>query len=197
MRVWPEFTEHAIDPLRLQRREPERQGLSLRRHIEEALTAILIALLLQHIALVDELLEHAAERLFRDVEDLEQIRNPHAGVAVDEMQDPVMRAPETKLQKHLVGVTDEVPVGEEQQFDDVPNGLRRRSTRRTAFRHPCTGYSDLAHIYVSHIDIFCFYVTKTVPETKGSYQKDPFRLSMREVLTASFRVSQVIPGVTG
>src|SRR5215510_3349969 len=197
MRVWPEFTERAIDPLCLQRREPERQGLSLRRHIEEALTAILLALPLQHITLIDELLEHAAERLFRDVEDLEQIRNLHAGVAVDEMQHPMMRPPETKFQKHLVGVADEVTVGKKQQFDDVPNGLRRSSARRTALCHPRTGHGDLAHIYVSHIDIFCFYVTKTVPETKGSYQKDPLRVSLRELLTASFRVGQVIPGVTG
>ena len=139
----------------------------------------------------------AAKQFQQLVMDLEQIRNLHAGVAVDEMQHPMMGAPETKFQKHLVGVADEVTVGKKQQFDDVPNGLRRRSARRTAFCHPCTGYSDLAHIYVSHIDIFCSYVTKTVPKTKGSYQKDPFRWSMREVLTASFRVGQVIPAVTG
>src|SRR5690242_15644322 len=95
------------------------------------------------------------------------------------MQHPVMGTPETKLQKHLVGVTDEVTIGEKQQLNDVPNRLRRRPARRTAFCRPCARNSDLAHIYVSHIDIFCFYVTKTASETKGSYQKGPFRLSTR------------------
>src|SRR5262245_48773708 len=145
MRVGPEFTERAIDPLRLQRREPERQGLSLWCHIQEALTAILLTLPLQHITLIDELFEHTAERLFRDVEDLKQIRHLHAGVAIDEMQHPMMGAPETKFQKYFVGIADEVTIGEEQQFDDVPNGLRRSSARRTAFCQPRANDSSFAH----------------------------------------------------
>jgi hypothetical protein len=30
------------------------------------------------------------------------------------------------------------------------------------------------HIYVSHVDIFWFYVTKSGPRTKGSYRNVPF-----------------------
>src|SRR5262249_4315769 len=112
--------------------------------------------------------------LLRDVEDLEQVRNLHAGVAVDEMQHPVMGAPETKLQKHFVGVTDEITIGKKQELNDVPNGLCRRSACGTAICQSRACVSRFVHIYVSHIDIFCFYVTKTASETKGSYQKGPF-----------------------
>src|SRR6187399_28666 len=174
MRVGSEFAERAIDPLRLQRRKPERQGLALRSHVQETLAAILLAFLLQHVTLIDQLFEHAAKRLLRDVEDLEQVRDLHAGVAVDEMQHPMMGASETKLEQHLVGIADEITIGEKQQLNDVPNGLASRPTRRTAFCQTRAGDSGFAHIYVSHIDIFCFYVTKTVSETKGLYQKGPF-----------------------
>ena len=126
MRVGPEFAEGAVDALGLQAGELERQRLALRRHVEQALAAVLRALLLHHVALVDQLLEHAAERLLGDVEDVEQVGDLHAGIAVDEMQHPVMGAAEAELGEHLVGVADEIAVGEEQQLDDVPDRLRRR-----------------------------------------------------------------------
>src|ERR1700716_843577 len=40
---------------------------------QQPLAAIVGALLLQHIALVDELLEHAPERLLGDLQDVEQL----------------------------------------------------------------------------------------------------------------------------
>jgi hypothetical protein len=81
------------------------------------------------------------------------------------MQHPVMGAPETKLQEHLVGVTDEVTVGEKQQLNDVPNGLPRRSTRRTAFCAPRRP-QRLYHIYVSHVDIFCFMLQNSIRDER-------------------------------
>ena len=107
----------------------ERQRLAFRRHVEQALAAVLRALLLHHVALVDELLEHAAERLLGDVEDVEQVGNLHAGIAVDEMQHPVMGAAEAELVQHLVGIADEIAIGEEQKLDDVPDRLGRRGRR--------------------------------------------------------------------
>jgi len=104
-------------------RELHRQGLAFRRDVEQALAAVVGALLLHHVALIDELLEHAAERLLGDFQHVEQLRNLHAGIAVDEMQHPMVRAPEAQLRQHVVGVADEVAVGEEQQLDDVPDGL--------------------------------------------------------------------------
>ena len=63
-----------------------------------------------------------------------------------------MGAPEAELGQDVIGVADEVAVGEEQELDDVPNGVgvacrgvaRRRGGRTV----------DGWKIYVSHIDIF-------------------------------------------
>jgi len=81
------------------------------------------ALLLQHVTLVDQLLEYAAERLLRDLENVQQLGDLHAGVAVDEMQDPVMRAAEPEFGQHVIGIADEVAIGKEQQLNNVPDRL--------------------------------------------------------------------------
>jgi len=91
--------------------------------MKEPLAAILGALALHHIALVDQLLEHAAERLLGDLQNVEQVGNLDAGIAVDEMQHAVMRPAETELGQHLVRVGDEIAVGEEQELDQVPARL--------------------------------------------------------------------------
>jgi len=80
---------------------------------------------LHHITFVDELFEHAAERLLGDLQDIEQVRNFHAGIAVDEMQHAVMGAAEAELGQNLVGIADEVAIGEEQELDEVEIGLAR------------------------------------------------------------------------
>src|ERR1700690_3338130 len=175
MRVWAELGEGAIDALSLQTGELERQGLALRRHIQETLPPVLRAFLLHHEALIDQLLEHAAERLFGDVEDIQEVGDLHAGIAVDEMQHPVMGAPETELGEHLVRIADEIAIGEEQQLDDVPDRLgRRRGCARALGQAAGRGGNLGAHIYVSHVDIFWFYVTKTLPGTKGSCRNGLF-----------------------
>ena len=98
-------------------------GLALRRDVKQALAAVVRALLLQHVALVDQLLEHAAERLLGDVQDVEQVGDLHARVAVDEMQHPVVGAAEAELEQHLVRVADEIAIGKKQELDDVPDRL--------------------------------------------------------------------------
>ena len=118
--------------------------------IQQPLAAVGGAFLLLHIALVDELLEDAAERLLGDPQDAEKLRDLHAGIAVDEVQDPVMGTAEAELGQHLVGVADEIAVGEKQQLDQVPDGLRPV---------PGFGRNRDAHIYVSHVDIFFGFVT--------------------------------------
>src|SRR5262245_36373427 len=104
-------------------RELHGERLAFRRDVEQALAPVVRTLLLHHVALVDELLEHAAERLLGDLEDVEQLRNLHAGIAIDEMQHPVMGAPETEFRQHVVGIADEIPISEEQELDDVPDRL--------------------------------------------------------------------------
>ena len=109
-----------------------------------------------HVAFVDQLLEHAAERLLGDAQDIEQLRDLHARIAVDEMQHPVMRAAETEL-----------------AAAPRPDRRRSRDRRRTAARS-CprsargaaggrrsspgepVARSQGCGIYVSHVDIFWF-----------------------------------------
>src|SRR5690348_441860 len=167
VRAGPDLVEGARDAHRLELRQLERQRLALLCRVEQPLAPVLRAFLLQHVAFVDELLEHAAERLLGDVEDVEQVGDLHARIAVDEVQHAVMGAAEAELRQHLVRIADEVAIGEEQKLDDVPDGLSGRS-------RPLGGVAWGVHklgppIYVSHVDIFWFYVTKTPVATKGSY----------------------------
>ena len=131
----PDLLERAVDALGLQARELADQRLALRRRIEQALPAVVVAGLLHDVAFVEQLLQHAPERLLGDAQDVEQVGDLQPGIAVDEMHDPVMRPAEAEGLQLIVGVADEVAVGEEQQLDDVPAqiGLARRgrcATRR-------------------------------------------------------------------
>ena len=86
------------------------------------------------------------------------------GIAIDEMQHPMMGAAEAQFEQHLVRIADEIAIGKKQQLDDVPDRVRgryRRRTGRCAIGHTRAGRGDIIHIYVSHVDIFWFYVTKT------------------------------------
>ena len=49
------------------------------------------------------------------------------------MHDPVMRPAESEGLEHLVGIADKVPIGEEQEFDDVPTKFAG-ATRGGGFR---------------------------------------------------------------
>ena len=151
----PSSRERAGDALGLQAGELHRQRLALRRDVEQALAAVVLALLLHDVALVDQLLEHAAERLLGDLQDVEQVGDLHAGMAVDEVQHPVMRPAEAELGQHVVGIADEVAVGEEQQLDEVPDRLA--AVQAAARPGRLAGALRRAgNIYVSHIDIFRF-----------------------------------------
>ena len=64
--------------------------------------------------------DRAAKRLLGDTQDVEEIGDLEAGIAVDEMHDPVMGAAEAENFEFIIGVTDEVAIGKEQQLDDIP-----------------------------------------------------------------------------
>ena len=66
------------DPRGLQTGKLHRQRSRPWRDVEQALAAVVGAFLLHHIALVDELLEHAAERLLGDLQDVEELGDLHA-----------------------------------------------------------------------------------------------------------------------
>ena len=178
MRAGPKLGERAGDPLGLQAGELHGQRLALRRDIEQALAAVVRALLLHHIALVDQLLEHAAERLLGDLQDVEQVGDLHARIAVDEMQHAVMRAAEAELGQHLVGVADEIAVGEEQQLDDVPDRLVGPPLR--ALPGPAVALVRSVVKFMSAIlTYFGWFVTQRRAFAKGSCRRGyPRRLSL-------------------
>ena len=114
------------DARRLQTGELHRQRFSGRTHIKQPLAAIIGAFFLHDVAFIDQLLEDATERLFGDFQHIEQFGDLHAGIAVDEVQHAVVGAAEAELFQHLVRITDEFTIGEEQKFDEVPARLSIR-----------------------------------------------------------------------
>jgi hypothetical protein len=47
-----------------------------------------------------------------------------------------MRPAEPESLQFVIGVTDEIPVGKEQEFDDIPAQIGRARGSRTPFRSP-------------------------------------------------------------
>jgi hypothetical protein len=78
------------------------------------------------------------------------------------MHHPVVRPAEAEHFQLVIGVADEIAIGKEQQFDDIPaqfSGLRRR---RSAFDRPRIGAGrGTRKIYVSHVDISWVQCYKT------------------------------------
>ena len=106
---------------------------------------------------IDQLLEDAAEALLGDLQDVEEIGDANPGMAVHEMDDAVMRATEAVAAKHLVGIGDEVAVGEEEQLDERDLGIvlgRQRTRHDTSGTCFADDVGVVCQIYVSHVDIF-------------------------------------------
>ncbi len=72
------FDRH-VDAAGLAGGEAFEEGTSLVRGVKQALAPVGFAGHLFDIAIIDELPEHAGETLFSDFEDIEQIRDGHAG----------------------------------------------------------------------------------------------------------------------
>ena len=73
-------------------RKAHRESRAFFGHIKKPLASIALAFLLQNVTFVDELLEDAAERLLGDAQNVEQVGDLHAGIAIDEMQHAMVRA---------------------------------------------------------------------------------------------------------
>ena len=61
--------------------------------------------------------EDAGQALLGDLEDIEEIGNPEAGIAVNEVQHAVMRAAEAEVVEQGVRLAGKVAIREEQQLD--------------------------------------------------------------------------------
>src|SRR5262249_17561145 len=156
-------------------REFESEGFAFPGHEEQAVAAIVSAFFLRDVSLINQLFEHSTQRLLCDVENLKQVGNLYSRIAVDEMKHAMVRATEAQLEEHFVRIADEIAVGKKQQLDDVPNGFGWAAGPARPLRHAVLGRCCLGtQIYVSHVDIFWIYVTKTVSQTKGYYRSGPF-----------------------
>ena len=145
------------------RRASGDQRLALRRGIEQALAAVVVAGLLHDIALVEQLLEHPAERLLGDAQDVEQVGDLQPGIAIDEVHDPVMGPAEAERLQLLVGIADEIAIGEEQQLDDIPAQIASsRSIGPSLARPSIRAWQSCLKIYVSHIDVSWVQCYKTI-----------------------------------
>ena len=78
--AWAKFTKHPRDALGLQAGELQRQRLARLTRIQKPLAAIVRASALRDIAFVDELFEDAAERLFGNFQDIEEVGDLDAGI---------------------------------------------------------------------------------------------------------------------
>ena len=123
MRVGTKFTECTANSLRLQSRELKSESFAFPCRIQQALSTIFRALFLRNVPLINQLFEYSTERLFCDVEDLKQVGNLYARIAIDEMKHAMVRATEAQLQEHFIRIADEIAIGKEQKLDDVPDGL--------------------------------------------------------------------------
>ena len=111
------------------------QARAFRRQIKPPLPPILAAGALNDEALVDKLLQNARQRLLGDLQNIQQFRDFQAGIAMNEMQHPMMRPPEAVLFQHRVGVAGEIAVGEVEQFhagNDLGVDALRPAVRRGA-----------------------------------------------------------------
>ena len=95
------------------------QSGSFGRGEQEALAAIAVAFLLLDVAGLDQRLENPRQALLGDLQDIQEHGDRHAGAAIDEMQNAVVRAAEAEIGQNGVRLADKVAVGEEQLLDNL------------------------------------------------------------------------------
>ena len=108
---------------------------------KQALTAVLLADRLSDIVFCLQFAEHAAQRLLGDIEQAEQIRHRHAGLARDEIKCAVMRPSESMRGEQVVRALDQIGIAEIEQFDAAPDFRFAQEQRRGEW------------VCVSHVDI--------------------------------------------
>ena len=162
------LAQRAVDAVGLQAGELCHQRLALGGGVKKALPAVVVAGLLHDIAFVEQLLEHPPQRLLGDAQHVQQVGDLQPGIAVDEMHHPVMRPAEPEGLQLVVGVADEIAVGEEQQLDDIPAQIAARRGGGDASAAPReSGSADAPEKFMSAILTYLgFNVTKLPAATK-------------------------------
>ena len=129
------------EPSRLNEGEPQRQPLAVRRRVELPTATIQGPSPDLDEVLVDEFAQYAVEALLGDPQDLQELGDREPRPSADKIEDSMMSAPEPISFEQPIGVSDEIAVGEKEQFDQFIHWLfaaawlRRRTGLGDVGRH--------------------------------------------------------------
>lgn len=87
--------------------------------MQQPLTPVVGAWALFNEVLIDELFQDSAKALFCDPKNVEEVGDHDPRIAVNEMQHPVVGAPELILCESIIRIGGEVAISEKKQFDQI------------------------------------------------------------------------------
>ena len=98
------------------------------------------------------------------------------------MQDPVMRPAKAQGGEQMIGVADEITIGEKHKFDQIIHrrAIRRRRRAEGPLRLLCRGCLALRHqnhasrLYVSIVDIFQVIAYTSSPPPPAIFRAGPY-----------------------
>jgi hypothetical protein len=140
----------------LQPIEPRGKADTLICRVKKPLTPIQLPCLLHDPSVVDQLLQNASKTLLGDLQDVEQVRDFKPGMAIDEMEHPMVGPSQTVFGECGIRFASEVSISEEQQLNDGEEP-RVRSGGRCPARLPIRwrlASAQQTRDYVSHVDLF-------------------------------------------
>ena len=117
------------DASALRLRQPTLQLAPLQREFEKPLPPVPGTPAADDEPLPHQLAENTAQTLLGDTQNAEQLADRHLRMASDEMDDPMMGAPESVLREDRVGLCGEIAIGKEQQLDPLPHLVLGRRGR--------------------------------------------------------------------
>src|SRR5262249_1406564 len=124
---------------------------------QQPLAPVALAGPLRDPASIDQLFEHSRKTLLGNLQDLQEIGNAQARVAIDKMQYAVMGAAQPELRQDGICLTGEVAIGKKQQLNE---GEKMGIGRLRGEPCPRLGQAGRAlpayelRVYVSHVDLF-------------------------------------------
>lgn len=105
------------DTARLRQSKPQRKVPAFLCRVELALPFVLRAGYLRNETGINQLLEYSCKTLFGDPQYIQKFGDGQAGLAVDEVKDPMMSTAEAKCLQNCIRIGREIPVGKEKCFD--------------------------------------------------------------------------------
>ena len=89
------------------------------RQKKQALASVFRAGALLHVAIINQVFQNTRQTLLGDIQDIKQGGNRKAGVAVHEMQHPVVRPPEAIARQNPVWLAHKIAIAKKHQLDKL------------------------------------------------------------------------------